>query len=216
MMIDLCNRLVDNNLTRDELLPHIEIVSTTYGDAPALTELLAKCFNLPFGQEEALRQLLYSNAQLDNSVKVVDKRNGDIYGFLIFSMFPLHIGSPIMHENARLGGFLIQFKQINGHSFILDERLRGTGIDKKMLYFKKDFLDEFDLIWCAVESTLKTNSYWKRLGFKELFKIPQATFYVMFNKKTFSDDIYNITGQLKDEEDYNKRTSGNQVDGDCH
>ena len=198
MMIDLCNTLINNGLTKEELLPNIEIVSTSYKDAPILTELLAKCFAMP-SQEEALRQLLYSDAQLEHSVKAVDKRNGDIYGFLIFSRFPLHIGSPILHANAKLGGFLVQFNQINGYSFILDERLRGTGIDKKMLSYEKEFLNKFDMIWAAVENDLRTHSYWKRLGFKELFKIPQATFYAMFNEKLVSHDIYNIISELKDE-----------------
>jgi len=197
-MIDLCNTLINNGLTKEELLPNIEIVSTSYKDAPILTELLAKCFAMP-SQEEALRQLLYSDAQLEHSVKAVDKRNGDIYGFLIFSRFPLHIGSPILHANAKLGGFLVQFNQINGYSFILDERLRGTGIDKKMLSYEKEFLNKFDMIWAAVENDLRTHSYWKRLGFKELFKIPQATFYAMFNEKLVSHDIYNIISELKDE-----------------
>lgn len=203
MMIDLCNKLVDNDFTREELLPNIEIVSTSYDDAPKLTELLAKCFDLP-NQETAIRQLIYSNAQLDNSVKAIDKRNGDIYGFLIFSKFPLHTGSPILHCNIKLGGFLIQFSQINGHSFILDERLRGTGIDKKMIFFQKDFLEEFELTWIAVEHDLKTHSYWKRLGFKELFTIPEATFYGIFNEKLVSRNIYNIIEELKNE-DYNRR-----------
>lgn len=203
MMIDLCNRLINNDLTKDELLPNIEVVSTSYDDAPMLTELLAKCFNLP-SQEEALRQLLYSDAQLDMSVKAIDKRNGDIYGFLIFSRFPLHIGSPLMHFNAKLGGFLVQFDQINGHSFILDERLRGTGIDKKMLALQKEPLSKYDLIWCAVEKDLKSHVYWKRLGFRELFKIPQATFYGIFNDKIFSDDIYCIIDELKNEENHYK------------
>jgi len=202
-MIDLCNRLVDNQLTKEELLPNIEVVSTSYGDAPMLTELLAKCFNLP-SQEEALRQLLYSDAQLDMSVKAIDKRNGDIYGFLIFSRFPLHIGSPLMHFNAKLGGFLVQFNQINGHSFILDERLRGTGIDKKMLALQKEALNKYDLIWCAVEKDLKSHVYWKRLGFRELFKIPEATFYGIFNDKIFSDDIYCIIDELKNEKNHYK------------
>ena len=204
MMIDLCNRLVDNDLTKEELLPNMEIVGTSYDDAPILTELLAKCFNLP-SQETALRQLLYSNAQLDNSVKVIDKRNGYIYGFLIFSMFPLHVGSPILHFNSRLGGFLIQFSQINGHSFILDERLRGTGIDKKMLFYQKEFLEKFELIWIAVEKDLKTHGYWKRLGFKELFSIPEATFYGLLNDKFISNDIYCIIDELKNEENHYKR-----------
>lgn len=203
-MIDLCNRLVNNTLTREELLPNMEIVSTSYNDAPILTELLYKCFNLS-SQEIALRQLLYSNAQLDKSVKVIDKRNGDIYGFLIFSIFPIHVGSPILHFNARLGGFLIQFNQINGHSFILDERLRGTGIDKKMLFYQKEYLEKFELIWIAVERDLKTHSYWKRLGFKELFNIPEATFYGILNDKIVSNDIYCIIDELKDEKNHYKR-----------
>ena len=204
MMIDLCNRLVDNNLEREEILKNIVITGTTYEDAPILTELLAKCFGL-YDQEFALRQLLFSNAQLDNSVKAIDKRNGDIYGFLILSKFPIHIGSPIMHLNAKLAGFLIQFSQINGHSFIIDERLRGTGIDKKMLRYQKDFLDGFEMIWCAVEESLGTDNYWKRLGFKEIFRIPEATFFAHFNDKIISDDIYNIINELKDETNHYKR-----------
>ena len=203
MMIDLCNTLVDNDLTREELLPQIKVVSTTYKDAPKLTELLAKCFNLP-SEEVALRQLLYSNARLDNSVKVIDERNGDIYGFLIFCSYPLIVGSPIEHINKRLSGFLDAFKQINGHSFILDKRLRGVGIDKQMLFLQKEYLEKYDLIWLAVEYSLKTNNYWKRLGFKELFKIPDATFYGMFNGKFHSENIYIIIDRLKNHEDYNK------------
>ena len=182
MMIDLCNRLVDNDLEREEILKNIVITGTTYEDAPILTELLAKCFGL-YDQEFALRQLLFSNAQLDNSVKAIDKRNGDIYGFLILSKFPIHIGSPIMHLNAKLAGFLIQFSQINGHSFIIDERLRGTGIDKKMLRYQKDFLDEFEMIWCAVEKSLKSVSYWHKLGFIDIFITDEATFLVRPNNE---------------------------------
>jgi len=204
MFIELKNKLVDNNLEREEILKNIIVTGTTYEDAPILTELLAKCFGL-YDQEFALRQLLFSNAQLDNSVKAIDKRNGDIYGFLILSKFPIHIGSPIMHLNAKLAGFLIQFSQINGHSFIIDERLRGTGIDKKMLRYQKDFLDEFEMIWCAVEKSLKSVSYWKRLGFKEIFRIPEATFFAHFNDKIISDDIYNIINELKDETNHYKR-----------
>ena len=182
MMIDLSNRLVDNNLEREEILKNIIVTGTTYEDAPILTKLLAKCFGL-YGQEFALRQLLFSNAQLDNSVKAIDKRNGDIYGFLILSKFPIHIGSPIMHLNAKLAGFLIQFSQINGHSFIIDERLRGTGIDKKMLRYQKDFLDKFEMIWCAVEKSLKSVSYWHKLGFIDIFITDEATFLVKPNNE---------------------------------
>ena len=206
MMIDLCNRLIDNELTREDLLPNIEVVSMSYDDAPVITKLLAKCFNLP-DEMEALRQLLYSNSQLDKSVKAIDKRNGDIYGFLIFSEFPIHVGSPILHINPKLGGFLVQFSQLNGHSFILDERLRGTSIDKRMLRLQSEYLKQYELIWCAVEESLHTDNYWKRLGFKELFSIPEATFYGLFNKKFVSDNIYSIIDELKNEDNHNKGKS---------
>ena len=74
-----------------------------------------------------------------------------------------------------------------------------------MLKFQKEFLDEYELIWCAVEKDLKSHGYWKRLGFKELFKIPEASFYAIFNDKLISDDIYCIINELKDEENHYKR-----------
>jgi hypothetical protein len=88
-----------------------------------------------------------------------------------------------MHLNAKLAGFLIQFSQINGHSFIIDERLRGTGIDKKMLRYQKDFLDGFEMIWCAVEKSLKSVSYWHKLGFIDIFITDEATFLVKPNNE---------------------------------
>jgi hypothetical protein len=203
-MIDLCNTLVDNGLTREEILPKIEVVSTSFEDAPKITELLAKCFAL-YNQEEALRQLIYSDARLDKSVKAIDRETGEIYGFLIFCNFPLHVGSPIFHINPRLGGFLAQFKQLNGHSFIIDERLRGTGIDKKMLMFQKDFLDEYEMVWAAVERDLKSHNYWKRLGFKEVFSIHEASFYAIFNEKMDIEYIYSIIDKFKNEENHYKR-----------
>lgn len=181
MMIDLCNRLVDNDLTREELLPNIEITKMSYADAPIIVGTLSKSFGI-HSEEGALRQLIYSNAQMDESVKVIDKRTGEIYGFLIFSKYPLHVGSPIMHINARLGGFLAQFRQINGHSFMLDERLRGLGIDKKMLKYNEEYIKQYEMIWLGVEESLRSGPYWKRLGFKEVMSIPEATFYVMFTK----------------------------------
>jgi hypothetical protein len=42
----------------------------------------------------------------------------------------------------------------------------------------------YDLIWIAVETSLRTHAYWQRLGFIEVFKIPEAVFYIMpLNKK---------------------------------
>ena len=37
----------------------------------------------------------------------------------------------------------------------------------------------------------------KRLGFKEIMSIPEATFYVMFTNKNESEYIYDIVEQFK-------------------
>lgn len=200
MLIDVCNRLVDNALTRDELIPYIRVESMSYDDAPKITELMGKCFSLP--REEALRQLLYSDALLDKSVKLIDRRNGDIYGFLIFSNFSINVGSPINYVRREMAYFLSFFNQVNGFSFIIDERLRGCGFDRKMLLYGHDFLRRYEMVWAAVEKDFKTHSYWKRLGFTELFSIPEATFYGLFNEKYVTDDIYRIIDTLKNEDDY--------------
>jgi hypothetical protein len=85
--------------------------------------------------------------------------------------------------------YLSDFKQVNGHSFIIDERLRNSGIDKKMLHFNTEFLAEnYDLIWIGVEIDLRSHKYWERLGFTEVFRIPEAVFYLMpLSKKMISE-----------------------------
>ena len=85
--------------------------------------------------------------------------------------------------------FLSDYKQVNGHSFIIDERLRNSGLDKKMLYFNTDFLIEnYDFIWIGVEESLRSKSYWERLGFTKVFEIPEATFYLIpLSKKMINE-----------------------------
>lgn len=131
--------------------------------------------------------MLYSKADLDNSVKLVDNRDGKIYGLLIFSDYSISNGSPLVSHNYWLNHLLGGYKQVNGHSFIIDERLRGTNFDKKMLFFNIDYLKKYDLIWIAVDKTLKSQNYWKRLGFEEILDINEANFYVnSFNKNILS------------------------------
>ena len=184
MMIDLCNRLVDNYLTKDDLLDRVEIRKTSPSDLEDICNTLSKAFDM-YSSEEAYMQLMQSRARLDESVKLVDRETGEIYGLLIFCEYPIKYGSPILHFEKEIAEFLDNFAQINGHSFIIDERLRGTGLDRKMLMFNGEFLrDNYDMIWAAVEVDLKTHDYWKRLGFVELFRIPEAVFYMMpLNKK---------------------------------
>jgi hypothetical protein len=87
-----------------------------------------------------------------------------------------------MFNHRKLANSLKSLKQLHGHSFILDKRLRNTNIDKKMINFNKSYIDEFDFLWCAVEKSLKSHNYWKKIGFKELFEIEEAIFYYKFIK----------------------------------
>lgn len=178
MQIDLCNKLINNDLSKKDLLERVEIKKTSKDDLEEICKTLAKAFDLSCGGE-AFQQLTQSNALLDESIKLVDKENGDIYGLLIFCEYPIKIGTPILFEEPKLADYFDKFKQVNGHSFIIDERLRGTNLDKKMLFHNINFLSEnYDFIWIGVESSLKSHRYWERLGFTEVFSIPQATFYL--------------------------------------
>lgn len=198
-MINLNGILCENNLTKDDLIKRIIVEKTTNKDIIKITEILTKGFDLS-SQREAIHQLAESDVDLENSVKLIDKTNGDIYGLLIFSNFPLHLGSPLMMFDNELGKFLSNLKQINGHSFIIDERLRGCGFDKKMLYHNMDFIKQHDMIWCAVEKDLKSHNYWKKIGFHELFKVDEASFYIKILNLDIITTIYNsITNYSKHE-----------------
>ena len=137
-MLDLCSKLVDNDLTKEELLQNVEIDKMSFDDAPFITDIFHRSFGLP-SIEEALRQLIFTNARLDESVKLIDRRNGDIYGFLIFSEHPIQVGSPIGMINPYLSAFLGGMKQIHGFAFAIDERLRGVGLDRKMLLYNMEY-----------------------------------------------------------------------------
>jgi hypothetical protein len=188
MMIDLCNKLVNNDLTRENLLGRIEIRKTSIYDLKDICNTLAKAFDLK-SPAEALFQLDNSNAILSESVKLVDKETNEIYGLLMFTEYPIQKGSPIQMLEKKLSESLEDYKQINGHSFIIDERLRNCGLDKKMLYFNADFLfKNYDFIWIGVEESLRSKSYWERLGFTKVFEIPEATFYLIpLSKKMINE-----------------------------
>lgn len=178
MRIDLCNKLVDNNLVKKDLLERVEIKNTTKDDFEQILKTLAKAFDLT--EQEVLFQFNTSKPLTEQCVKLVDRYTNEIYGLLIFCEYPINVGSPIRMYSNELSEILGEYKQVNGHSFIIDERLRGTSLDKKMLYHNIKFLSEnYDLIWIGVESTLLTHNYWKRLGFTEVFRIPEAIFYLI-------------------------------------
>lgn len=190
-MIDLCNKLIDNDLTREDLLERVEIRKTSIEDIEDICKTLTKAFDLK-SYLEALFQLENSKAVLSESIKLVDKYTNEIYGLLIFTEYPIQIGSPIQMVENEISQSLEGYKQVNGHSFIIDERLRNCGLDKKMLYFNANFLIEnYDFIWIGVEESLRSKKYWERLGFIEVFEIPQAKFYLMpLSKKMISEYLY--------------------------
>lgn len=190
MMIDLCNKLVDNDLTREELLERVTIKKTNVNDIIDICSTLAKAFNLSC-IDEAIFQMINSRVLYNESVKLVDNETNEIYGLLIFTEYNINQGSPIEHMEKGLSEYLKQFKQVNGHSFIIDERLRGCGFDRKMINFNRKFLtDNYDFLWAAVEKDLRTHQYWKRLGFIDVFRIEEASFYIMPLNKKFLSDIY--------------------------
>lgn len=168
--------LHDDNKTKKELLNNIEIQKTNYQDVFQIIEILKNTFNIP-SDYHVIEQLLFSNANLKESIKIVDKRDNKIYGLLILSYFNIDKGSPIKFFNNEKYNELKNLSQINGHSFVIDKRLRNTNLDKKMLNFNKNFIDKFDMIWCGVGKNLNSHSYWKRLGFNEIFEINDAIFY---------------------------------------
>lgn len=171
----------NDNKTKKELLENIILCKTTNEDVNDIINILQNSFDINT-KEIAISQLLLSHANLKESVKVIDKRDNKIYGILILCNFNIKNGSPILFENHYLAKCLSGLRQINGHSFIIDKRLRNTNIDKKMLYFNKEYIDNFDFIWCGVEKSLKSHHYWKKIGFKKLFEIKDAIYYYKFIK----------------------------------
>lgn len=179
----------EDGKTTDELLNHYKICKTSYSDVVEIVNILTSSFYVET-KRDAVRQLLYSNADLDNSVKLIDERDGKIYGLLIFSKFNISEGSPIRYIDKTLNDALKNKTQINGHSFVIDKRLRGFGVDIEMLKYQEDYLKDYDFVWCGVETDLKTHKYWERIGFIKMFETIEAKFYIMPNNKKLAIELF--------------------------
>ena len=192
-------KLQYDDKTRAELFENAEVQNTTREDYYEIIRILSHTFEhdgygMPPHQvlnimEDELRN---SNADFENSVKVVDKRDGKIYGLLVFSHYPISLGSPLLTDKntAMIGEYLMGFSQINGFAFIIDRRLRGTGFDKKMIEFSEGFLMDFDFVWCATEIDSRSHEYWKRFGFIEIWEDEFSTFYIRNMAKSDMNDIF--------------------------
>ena len=172
----------DDSKTKKELLENIIICKTEYKDVFEIIRILKETFNIP-SNEHVIDQLLTSNANLKESVKIIDKRDNKIYGILIFSHFNIAKGTPIQFYDNDLCNKNKMLKQINGHSFVIDKRLRNTNIDKQMLSFNNEFIKQYKMIWCGVDNKLKSKNYWLKLGFKELFHDNFASFMIKKEKE---------------------------------
>ena len=181
--------LQDNELTTDELLDKVSLSYMDYCDIPQLASLMVKAFSVDT-MCFAFEQLIKTRVIMEKSVKLYDPETNEIYGFLVLANFRIDEGSPIRFEEFALEEFLRGFSQIHGYAFVLDKRLRNTGYDKRMISMVDYYISTFDFCWLAVDSDLRSNAYWKKLGFRELFSIPEATFYGRFGKNVESADIY--------------------------
>lgn len=203
-MLKLEGKLVNNNLTREELLENVIICNTNEDDIIDVASILSVNMGLN-NRDLAAYQLYSSNYNIDKSVKLIDKRNGIIYGVLILSNYSIYKGSPIVNKSPLFAYALKNLKQLNGFLFVIDERLRGCGFDKKMIKFAKEYIETFDVCWVAVEKSLNTHSYWKRLGFAPILEVGDGIFYIkILNKKAVNDIYNNISEYYKNESYYNR------------
>ena len=182
------DKFYDDGKTRKDLIQNCIVTKTSYSDVVDIVNILAD--TLVGSKRDVVRQLLYSNADLDNSVKIVDTRDNKIYGLLIFSKFNIDCGSPIRFVEPMICDYLLKFSHLNGHSFVIDERLRGTSFDKKMLLNQKEYINTFDFVWCGVENELHTHKYWERLGFLKFMETDEAKFYIYPKDKNMFLDIF--------------------------
>lgn len=187
-------------ITRGEILRNCKVAFTRPQDIFYIVKILIDCFKIP-NLETALEYLKDIKADLWHSVKYYDPRTMDIYGLLLFGKQVANDGIPWFRvNNTVLSKMIESCNQVQGAAFIIDKRVQGCGIDKKMLKFRNfrkpytehtKVIDVFDgkekwkkeekvpdLIWCGVNKDLKTHNYWKRLGFTEFYSDNVARFYL--------------------------------------
>lgn len=183
-MVKLENTLFKDSHTSEYLEKHCKIANTSPKDLDAIASILVYCFNIPkmcsTRAGDVVRFLYETKIDIYNSVKLYDPATERIYGILLIGNKQLHEASPIYQNNKLLKDVLSGCNQVNGIGFLIDDRLRGRGFDRKMMMHNKDYFDKFDLIWHGVDNSLKTHNYWKRFGFTELIDDGHVKFYTKF------------------------------------
>lgn len=211
MICRMEDKLQENDLTTEELIERVEVDYMNYCDVPQIAKLMTMGFGVST-ECFAIEQLVRTRAMMEHSVKVYDKKTNEIYGFLILSNHNLNDGSPIRFVEPTMAEFMSAFTQVHGYAFVLDKRLRNKGYDRKMISLVSKFIQLFDFTWLAVDGDLRSGPYWKRLGFRELFTIPEATFYAKFSENVENADIYYETIFFNSEDHSNKRETRKDSD----
>lgn len=191
-------KLQYDDKNKAELIENAEIKNTEPSDFGEIVRILSHTFEydgygMPPHQILNLMEmeLRSSRVDLENSVKLVDKRDGKIYGLLVFSHYNLATGSPLLtrKSTAMIAEYLMGYSQINGFAFLIDKRLRGVGLDRKMIVFAEPFLKQFDFVWCATEYESKSNAYWQRYGFVQIWEDEDSCFYIRNTGKSNMNDV---------------------------
>ena len=183
-MVKIEDRVFNDLQTSEYLEKHCKIAKTSPQDLNDIASILVYCFNIPkmynTRMEDVYKFMYDTKFDIYNSVKLYDPSTNRIYGILMVGERSLHESSPAFMRNKFLYEALKDYNQINGIGFLIDERLRGKGFDKKMMIFNKEYFDKFDLIWHGVDKSLHTHNYWKRFGFSECFDDGHVKFYTKF------------------------------------
>lgn len=176
-MIQVKNIIHEDGKSRKELLNNCQIKKTEIGDLIGIFNIVKDCIGSPF--ESVLDFFDRQQIKLTSSLKVVDKRDGKIYGLLLFSNMRIQGNTPL-HLNTYLYKATNNCIQENGFLLLLDDRLRNNHIDNELFKIAiEDYklLEEIDFLWCGVDKGLKSHNYWLKRGFYKLFEDCQTVFY---------------------------------------
>lgn len=176
-MLVINEKVCNDDLNRNQILKTCKIDYTSASDLLQILRILIKCFKIP-NLTLALQYLIDINVDLKRSVKYYDPLTKEIYGLLLFGEQSTKNGIPYFSfKQPILSEMLNTCRQIQGAAFIIDERVQGSGIDKKMLKFR-NLKETKEMVWCGVNKSLNTHNYWERLGFTNFYEDDVVKFYL--------------------------------------
>lgn len=168
--------LQHDNKNKQELLKYCSVEKTTKDDLYEVIRILNDNMHVD-NLMATMHQLLHTNLIISESIKIVDTRDGKIYGLLLLSDFNIEDGSPLRMLDPMATAIVSNMKQIHGFLFIIDERLQGCGFDKKMINMAMPFINQHNFLWIGVEKELNTHNYWKRMGLTKGLETNDGAFY---------------------------------------